>query len=62
MIQAHIKHDTTHKISWIDNDPRLCKGCVLSLKNDPRKWVVYDLWPVVMDKSELHKKWDVGGL
>lgn len=63
MRQVKIKHKNTHEICWVDNHPKLKKGCFITLKDlDNQLWEVVDIWKNDIEKEALYKPWKVGGL
>lgn len=48
-------------VGWIDHEPRLKRGTILTLKNDPTQWVVEFAGTTTMS-SAPDMTWQVGGI
>ena len=64
MRQVHIKCGNTNEICWVNDHPKLRKGCKLTLKDegDELFWEVLFVSAFSVSKKTLYKTWHVGGL
>lgn len=50
-------------LCWLAVDPRIKRRAIVTLKGLPsRSWVVIRVYNTVRDESEIHRRWQVGGL
>lgn len=63
-VQSKLRSGKTHQIVWLPNRVGVRPGAYISLEGDKRRWLITEQYKVckVNDKSELDKKWKVGGL
>ena len=47
--------------TWVENDPRIHKGSVISFKGLSDKWEVINMGDTI-EKDCLNRNWHVGGL
>lgn len=56
VIQVKIKSDAVQMITWLDADPRIKVGAVISLKDDIRKWLIEEVYATQSAKS-IERNW-----
>ena len=62
MKQVIIRKETTVKICWVDNHPKLKEGAILDFKDLEGKWTVEKIYARDVQKQSINRTWLAGGL
>lgn len=56
------KDGVTNEICWLEKDPKLKVGSLITLKDYKGKWKVISMSNLILPRAPINVEWKVGGL